>query len=1035
LSIAGAGAEGRIVVGMPEPVSGIAGAVKATQAGVEVAKAAFQVGRGASRLLAPRDTVERLLSLAGAKLSQTTGLGYPELLDWREDPAVARALDRLTSPPYEPDLVALRAAILPHVGQPDETTSEEEFAGQIAGLLVALLPLAQQGDELVRHAFYAQQLTSGGAVRLLDVEWAPQRARQELRALARLHPREAAALEDALAGREVRVTLPVLVQTPQPWLADGSGALWVTVARFAETSGLWEQARDAWARANLLPDTDRVRAILREGRAAEVLGDQDAFSRALELASEIDPRHPLVAVEQARQAGTPDDGLVRLDHGRAPQDGEERAAVEAERALLLASLERFDEADVAAKNARQTAPEFLPGKEAVAGAVLLRARHEWLAARPPALAVSHAAAELYLELSEDLRGSRAFGDSATMRIRAAELLAYCGDRERARELLNPVSFTAEERAEQDIACDAGGIAMLVADSEAALGWLTAERATSTQAQVLRALALVRTGREHLPEAVALFDTHVREQGDYQAAMARLITVAVAPEVGWSESAAAVVHDGGSPETVALLRSRYLLATGDWQAAHESLLGYAGDIRIQGALVELFAGAPNSAAAVTAARALLALDPSWELRLSSAETLWDNGEPAEAEQALRAVATSEAAPVAARVEACRALADRLAGAARYQDTLELVDEWLHLQADNKQASWFRAYLLGRLARFEEANAALATADLSPTRVQEARVRGEITLHTGDIARAIEGLARFADDLPAVDDELERDIARTADYARGVLPEALIAALAARPRRGSAPRGLSGGVVDLGAAAARIGRQEELVRGIAAGRTPVGSLASAAGQTLAETFARLLRLPLIDPRRDAEEIQEAEAALGAGAILDTGTMNTLGALPEQLATLLLSRLPNSAVTQGVIDDLVQAHLQARLRAPRPGEEALLPRLARMVAIVGSLRVEPDTHPGRPSTADPQLLRPLDGPSRAVVSSLGLAERTGLPIWCDDRVVRTNARESGQNGFSTADLLLALERRGTLSEADKNCADGALASYGVAVEWRVA
>ncbi len=308
--------------------------------------------------------------------------------------------------------------------------------------------------------------------------------------------------------------------------------------------------------------------------------------------------------------------------------------------------------------------------------------------------------------------------------------------------------------------------------------------------------------------------------------------------------------------------------------------------------------------------------------------------------------------------------------------------------------------------------------------------DVLLHAGDAEASVTGLADFADGLPEPDAELVVDLARTAQFAAAHLSQKVLERLQShaqlptphRPRRPS-------GAADPDRAVAQ---QEQLVRAVAAGRAHVGTLASATQQTMAETFARFKKLPMVaSDGISRDEIASARAALGGGAVVGTGALNTLSLFDEDLATKLMTRLPREVVAQAVLDDISQAHLHLLYRNTPGGDPILLRRIETMALIAARMRVEPDVDVVTPSSSDAVFARQnLDSPSRAGVSSLGLAERTGFALWCDDRVLRVSASESGSATFSTAALLVALDERGALDGAERERATKVLRVFSVAV-----
>jgi hypothetical protein len=177
-----------------------------------------------------------------------------------------------------------------------------------------------------------------------------------------------------------------------------------------------------------------------------------------------------------------------------------------------------------------------------------------------------------------------------------------------------------------------------------------------------------------------------------------------------------------------------------------------------------------------------------------------------------------------------------------------------------------------------------------------------------------------------------------------------------------------------------------------------------------------------------------------------------LEEALQDAIRRVLPQSVLSQSVMQDVDFAAVDAvderaaedemrvgwdvETNSPvsfiRPAAEIERERnLTRTtLRLANHLVVEPDTDNARHTEADhlvPEVIDVNTMVQAGIAATLAISLRDRLPIYCDDRVLRELYRQAGVLAFGTIALLEVLERRGTITSADRQAAVATLEAAG--------
>lgn len=232
-------------------------------------------------------------------------------------------------------------------------------------------------------------------------------------------------------------------------------------------------------------------------------------------------------------------------------------------------------------------------------------------------------------------------------------------------------------------------------------------------------------------------------------------------------------------------------------------------------------------------------------------------------------------------------------------------------------------------------------------------------------------------------------------------------------------------------------------IVAGRIPFSMWAQAAGRAATHMWSTIRVLPLshADEANRTSDEADAVAALGRGAIWDASALVVNTVLPQSIQTAIRRALPRSIVSQATMQDVDFAAAEVVDERPledemrvtwdedagqpvsfvRPTEELERERafVRGALDLVRSLEMLPNIAPQQATDADALIpeITDIDSMLRAgLLSVLGIAVREGLPVYSDDRVLRTLYRGDGVPAFGTVALLSTMQERGLISRDEE-------------------
>ena len=169
---------------------------------------------------------------------------------------------------------------------------------------------------------------------------------------------------------------------------------------------------------------------------------------------------------------------------------------------------------------------------------------------------------------------------------------------------------------------------------------------------------------------------------------------------------------------------------------------------------------------------------------------------------------------------------------------------------------------------------------------------------------------------------------------------------------------------------------------------------------------------------EERRAAERALDqAAASWDATAMAIVSGLPSGVGERIRGLLVSSLVGQTTFDEVARGGSSAA-DLPTDGAWNRTSEAVRRATLFVSRLVLTSDAPGGPAAGDARLNAALEDhsapfPFRAVVSAISVARATDVPLYSDDRAVRTLARSVGVSAFGTVALLEVLAERREWSE----------------------
>jgi Domain of unknown function (DUF4365) len=846
------------------------------------------------------------------------------------------------------------------------------------------------------------------------------------RYLAAAAPRDrlgAARLADRLAtGRHHPLTTSESVtRHPPPWIAGSPAAadLWIAVGRYASEHGGSRPGYEVAAAA----------AFVLAAEASS--GARSARARALAgiVLASTDPAAARGHLEQARA-----DGQVLLaDTGLVTISGEDPERV----AAILASL--------------RNAPPAELDDEPVALAVLGRAA---IWAGDLAAAVSyhgralevagqyHDATGQRLAVADAMRRraltnpdqSTVDFDQAASHARAAllarrawdgpsaEALAVLLDVLQARGDIRGAVDTAwpallggtaqgREAADPAVAMRAASAAQAVGDIAAYNYFLTAVPRAGASRKILKAVAsrtrATSTARQITTWSALLteaFGAHDDQQAvACVASLARLgqwppqaddvVSRTLPPDVAATIRAVARARSGSNPAAVGELRD---LAARHVIAALELILFIEDTDGVDAAIAECERQASGRMHA--------------QLTIRHVDLLGKSGRDPEAAAVAEQIIPNPAYALDIRQKLCAWHAGRAATAGNHAEAARIARMGLSAGPDDTLA-WA---LIGSLFLDGRTRAAReAMARLQPEADTEGYARLWTDLHRGVPLSPAE--ARVA---AAIASRQPAGSCRAA-LVRILSREMTLAAKAGRPR----PAGLTSEIDALvdpdqaqpsaGPVQERDAARQKAIISVQAGQAPQAAIATAAG--LSYSYILLSRaagfLPAADLSPGLRQAGQAAArtALNLGrCAVDLSAFHTMAMLPESDRAEIRARIPDLAAVPASGLDITMARDTLRTLAATSSTDDLATdaEIEEQMQLADRLeQIVDQASRLRPRPADPS----------PAFQTNAAAIQAGLPLWCDDNMLRQRARASGIAAFSVVDLLTALLPAGASTGPD--------------------
>jgi hypothetical protein len=1017
------------------------------------------------------NVLDRVLDQVDASFGETTALSAAQLGTWKEDAGFCSALFAAS---YTGDWDRWRGEVRDQVlrlisasaAVPDQ--AETELAEEVVAEIEDALEQAQHGDDLTRYMGRRTIIAAErSSVRFLRPDFAPERAKDLLEELVDRFPEEAAALEDALRDRDPETEIAAQVRSPQRFLKDGSGLLWEVLAASAEGVGLWAAALTAWEEAFERPGSERARALVRATTAAFIAGERERAEELFAEAEELDAEHPVVLFAKALRVEGPEEALAILE-SLEPRKESHGAMREARKAVPLAELGRFEEAEAALKAAVEGDVAELELRERRADVAVQSSKPSWLRGRRNDVKALEDAAEVYLELRDKHRELHAHEGAVAYLSHAVDALLYSGQLRRAIELMSPDALSDEELATPNARTMLAEQLTKAGDPGTALALLEPIEDPGDEVLLVRAIARSRLvedlDEEELEQTLELLDRLLSEGPHrHPAAQARMIfALRGAP---WSDEAGVIVaeHD---PGMAVLFRARFLANAQQWDEAERVLQPNMDEPRVQQALLEFAIEQEDRERILARAHEVLAGDPDHAVHLEAARALAEAEASEDAEKALAALSSDQDAPTGIRLAGLPHLAELLNQDHRHRELLTLTDLWLELDPESENAIWGRAHSLFRLGRYEESLELLtgqeqkaSTADRRQLLARNysavlggATAAAKIAELADELAEpdeALEALAIFS--LLEAEEEPEDALVERVNPARFIelFPDSELIRSIEAPK---SPEELIDLLEGLGARdrSERVSTASRLV--FEDPEAPLGLIAMAAGRPVAEVWRQMPRRPTNFglEQIDRDERANAAKALALGAVWDSSSV----LISEQLGHRADFRgaLPKSVIAQSVLDDVLEASRpvrgggqmsvalepndQVRAEELNPADlEADAELAKRMFDAAVGLTVEADhlagdeEFPGQGSDRDGRELAPQ---MLGFLATLAIARRLGLAVYSDDRVVRLRARQMGLRTFGTLALLDALSDRGDISAEQRLNARRGLRELGATGTW---
>ena len=870
--------------------------------------------------------------------------------------------------------------------------------------------------------------------------------------LGKTEPGEATKLAQALqAGGEERAV--ELLANPQEWVVNGSAELFAALGRLAAGTTAYAEAQRAFIRAAEHPAVrDRPRQLVRASRMARALGDGTRADELFAEAKELAPDHPAVVIIMAREGKDAERALEELRRAEQSEwlDDALRLELYLVEAGILLGLKRHEEAQKAFGAASRLEPDNLAVREFEAGMWSFEEQDALGDGREPNTGRLVRAAERFEELREEMRRRRRFEESGAMAARAAQAWAMGHNFGRAQRLLAEVASDGREYATEGGHRDELGQAALASQMFDLVPVFVPEDEDEAR-RLFRAQAFVVSDSETVSSgALAELDDLVEHasRGDVRenAAMARLAAAMAVPGLGWSDQAEAILRES-MPWVVAMMNADRMRAAGEPEQAEAQLIPFhdrVGPLRMR---VDFAADDEDWEKALRLSAVLIKTFGGEQDMLRRAELVERSGDKNAAHTELLARARNDALSAVTRARAFMGAIDT---APSLSASLEIGEEWSHVDPEDDNPRWHRLWCLLRLSRVDDAFGLWRERPLDPRTEQHAELATTILFFAGRPEEVASEIAEISDQFGRPED-LEARVVLSAMRA-GVLvdpdPDEPTQRLSRRvedfferfPNSTIVRRGQIDADDPIGALTAllddagglgdpeRPKRIAETQSGIYDGQTAMAVFAHIVDRSVGEVWLRLGVLPLGYGRPDLEafELSDARSALRAGAaVWDPSTLFIVGGLPKDIGAQLRAALPASVIAQATLDDAASALVafesddgeRYELAFTGQGEvvgfawpEDIAARDAvrgkGMLELARSFQVLANVSPDHPDELDAYLAqKKVDPAIGSWPATIIVGRRENVAVYSDDRVVRLSARQAGLPSFGTVALLQAM------------------------------
>ncbi len=896
-----------------------------------------------------------------------------------------------------------------------------------------------------------EPVASGGSARppssthFVRSDWGPDWARKALDTLGEANPAELAILENALAAA---TSVAALIVSDPIWLRDGSWQLHLAVTRLIENTGDWPAASLMWERASARAGADKVRCLVGAAVAADVTDDDARRIRLMSDARAVDREHPRLRLQELGELPTPEEQLVQAA-GLFDEDGDvgTLARCHAVVACLMA-----DDLPGALKHlvaAEGRGSDLAQVRLARINYIVHEGRTAFSTAGRINAQQLQQAKEDALALRQEMLPHRRYHESCRLLMLAADATAVQGEFGTASEMLHTAhTEELDTPGGRIVLADA---ALRAQDHDGALRLLE-PLASDEDVDAMRAQADL-----HHPDATVRLAARERmvellDAGEHAAGRcAHLLafTASEFPDLPFPEAAAEWFAAHGDDHSRHIARSLWLHGAGQPDEAVQLLRAHEPASWAFQAQLQLALWDEDRQSAARLAIRVLRDTEDPHLRVMCARQLAAADELERSQEVATALATDATVPAVVRGDAFALLSHLVV---ERRDDHEAGIAWLNrwreaLPADRRHV-WGRIRSLLRLGQHAEAADVLLHTSVAIESRAEAQIAARVYLLLPDRRDGLARLADLIESMPQRDPEMDQHAWLAVLQSGDTLPDDLVERL--RPGAGFEMPGQEVSLDDL----VDILRERQtdaaaVVADVIVGQAAVTKLAQTAGMKLAALWSEMRAKPAAFGAVEWDDLERPHAgqALIRGAVADPTALVTLTLLPEAVREIALRRLGHPLrIAQSTLDDVVASALDGAGTGktlaydPATGQpvgieidDAELERRRAALRAVRDLAVsqttEPDARPEAPSRLDGMLDDDQEHPLGvlSLAASLAIADRTGRPLFSDDRVVRRIACQLGVACFGIGTLLQALVAANAVTAAEAGEAMSVLRSEG--------